>query len=110
MNYSSDVLKWLLENYKRLSTKSPRLFRVWQIIGMTCALVTGVPLFLQQLDMFLGFHIPLPDIVNHWVVRVVFWCGLIVKLMAKLPTSDTPTMVSDEKKKAVYPFTNQINK
>lgn len=107
MNYNSDILAWLVENYKRFSVKSPRLFQVWQAIGMTCALITGIPLFLQQLDIFLGFHIPLPDVVNHWVVRVVFWCGFVVKMMAKLPTAETPTQVSDVKQTNVYPFTTK---
>lgn len=106
MKFNSDVIAWLVENWKRWSTKSPTFFRVWQTIGSVCALVTGIPLALQQADMFLGFHIPLPDLVNHWMMRVVFACGLVVKLMTKLPT-----VQSAEQSPETHPYTiNQINK
>lgn len=90
MKYNSDILAFLVESYKRLSAKSPRIFQVWQAIGMIAALITGIPLFLQQVEMFTGLQLPLPDVVNHWITRVVFWCGLVVKLMAKLPVSTPP--------------------
>lgn len=88
MQPSSDVMAFLVELYKRMSLKSPAFFQVLQTLGMIAALITGIPLFLQQLSMFTGMEINLPGPVNGMFVRVVFWCGLVVKLMAKLPVTD----------------------
>jgi len=91
MKYQTDLSAFLIEAYQRLSLKSPRFFQVLQTIGMIAALLTGIPLFIQQLEMFTGLEINLPDVVNGIVIRIVFWCGLIVKIMAKLPVTPPPT-------------------
>jgi hypothetical protein len=102
---SSDVLAFLIESYKRLSAKSPKLFQVWQKVGMIAALITGIPLFIQQVEMFTGLEVPLPDIVNSTLVRVVFWCGLVVKFMGKLPVTTPPEFKPEQ-----HPFTTKNNK
>jgi hypothetical protein len=69
-------------------------------------LITGIPLALQQAEMYLGLKISLPDIVNHWMMRVVFACALVMKVMAKLPTKQ-----SAEQSPETHPYTiKQINK
>lgn len=109
MQPKTDVAAFLLELYQRMSLKSPRFFQVLQAIGMAAALITGIPLFIQQVEMFTGLEIPMPDVVNHWVTRVVFWCGVIVKLMAKLPVVQPPidNGVPVPKKEAL-PFTSAV--
>lgn len=109
--YSNDVAAFLVELYKRMALKSPKFFQVLQAIGMTAALVTGIPLFIQQLEMFTGLKIALPDVVNHWIVRVVFWCGIVIKVMAKLPVTDPSKPVTPDGRIAaarkVMPYTEK---
>jgi hypothetical protein len=111
MQYSNDLIAFLTELYKRMALKSPKFFQVLQAIGMTAALVTGIPLAIQQIEMFTGLKIALPDVVNHWVVRVVFWCGIVVKLMAKLPVTNPARPVTTDGKiaapRVVMPYTEK---
>ncbi len=112
---SSDVWLFLYELYKRMALKSPKFFQVLQTIGMVVALITGIPLAIQQAEMFLGLKIALPEVVNHWMVRVVFACGLIVKIMAKLPVIDSSSYTQQTNNGAaapkyeVLPFTSNVN-
>jgi hypothetical protein len=77
---------------------------------MAAALITGIPLFIQQIEMFTGLKIALPDVVNHWVVRVVFWCGVVVKVMAKLPVHQPPIDNGEPvPKKQALPFTSKAD-
>jgi hypothetical protein len=111
MQPSTDVAAFLVELYKRMSLKSPRFFQILQAIGMAAALITGIPLFIQQVEMFTGLHIALPDVVNHWVTRVIFWCGVMVKIMAKLPVHQPPTDHGEPvTKKEALPFTSVADK
>lgn len=111
MQQSSDITAFLVELYKRMSLKSPKFFQVLQGIGMVAALVTGIPLFLQQIEMFTGMKITLPEIVNSTLIRIVFWCGVIVKVMAKLPVSDPDKPVTNTGRIAaprkVMPYTDK---
>lgn len=100
METKNMVWAFIVESYKRLSAKSPRLFQVWQAIGMVAALITGIPLAIQQFEMATGIHIELPDIVNSTLIRVVFFCGVVVKFMGKLPVITPP-----EQKPEEHPFT-----
>jgi hypothetical protein len=111
MKPNTDVAAFLIEMYKRMSLKSPRFFQILQAVGMAAALITGIPLFIQQIEMFTGLKIALPDVVNHWVVRVVFWCGVVVKVMAKLPVHQPPIEDGEKIPKAeALPFTTAANK
>jgi len=108
MQQKTDIWAFLLESYQRLFLKSPKLFQIWQRIGTLAALLTGIPLAIQQFELFTGVQIKLPEMVNHWMIRVLFGCGLVMKFMAKLPVTQPP--VEDEKevsKVEALPFTSK---
>jgi len=108
MQQKTDIWAFLLESYQRLFLKSPKLFQVWQRIGTFAALLTGIPLAIQQFELLTGISIKLPELINHWMMRVVFASGIVMKFMAKLPVTQPP--VEDEKevsKVEALPFTSK---
>lgn len=113
-----NVWEFLLEFYKRMALKSPKFFQILQTIGMIAAIVTGLPLAIQQFEMFTGIKVfeSLPEVVNSTFIRVVFFCGVIVKIMAKLPVvyptqTNTPVSKSDGStvaKSEALPYTANV--
>lgn len=113
MQFSTDLGKFLVELWQRMSLKSPKFFQVVQGIGMAAALITGIPLAIQQFSMITGVEIALPDVVNFWVIRVIFWCGVVTKIIGKLPVTSTDRPVTSdgkvEAKTEVLPYTAKVD-
>lgn len=111
MQQQSDVWAFIIEAYKRMSLKSPKFFQVIQAIGMIAAFITGIPLAIQQFEMTFGVHIdlPFPEAVNSTWIRVVFFCGVLAKIIAKLPVVDPKKPVdasgNTQPVHAVMPYT-----
>lgn len=111
MEQRSDIMAFLQETIQRMAAKSPVFFQVYQAIGKYASLITGIPLFLQQIQLATGMSISLPEVVNSWVIRAIFWAGVVMWWMAKMPVKDPskPTDKNDNElpKSQVMPFTVQ---
>ena len=107
MKPTTDVMAWLIEFIKRFSLKSPRFFQVFQTIGLIAGLITGIPLFLEQLQG-LGINIPLPEVWVRVQSKVIAAAAGVMWLMAKLPVNQPPTDNGQPvPKKEALPFTEK---
>lgn len=111
MQQQTDVWAFLIETYKRMSLKSPHYFQVVQTIGTIAALISGIPLAIQQFELATGAHIDMPELTNGIFIRVLFWCGILTKIIAKLPVTDPAKPVDAQglvqSKHDVMPFTQK---
>lgn len=88
MNTNPMVIKFIQEFFQRLFTKSPKFFRVWQLLLSIATIVTGLPELLQYL------HITLPPslaILENQTVSIATSAAL---LMTLLTTQSKPVGVT----------------
>lgn len=81
------VLAFIQENLQRLFTKSPTFFKVWTFISGALVLITGLPAFIDMLNIN-GFHIP--DLWNEAVTKSVGYASSGILLMSLLTTQSPP--------------------
>lgn len=79
----SPLLDFLKEIVLRFSTKSPKFFKIWQIVSGVFVVITGVPEVLNLLD------IHLPDLFNDKLELIVKWASRGIFLMAAMTTQST---------------------
>lgn len=98
MKPSNSVKAWLVENYTRLKLKTPKVFQVWQTIGVILLLVTGIPEFLKQLYEETGIDVwtMLPDAVKVLASKTIAVAGLVIKIMSKLHVISTEVAKNNE--------------
>lgn len=83
MQQQNPLLAFLQESLQRLFKKSPKFFRIWQIVLGFTALVTGLPALLES------FGIVLPEaltILQNKIIGAITFGGAI---MTMLSTSST---------------------
>lgn len=82
------ILAFLQEMFQRFATRSPRFFKIWQVVTAVATLVTGVPEFLA----FIG--VTLPESLTVLQDRVVgaFSTGLFI--MSMMTTQSKPVGVT----------------
>lgn len=84
------LIAWLSENLNRLFAKSPKFFRVWQIIAVVLVLITGLPQLFEQFD------INLPTLWNDRVNSAIAWASRGLLLMSLLSVQSKPIGVTDD--------------
>lgn len=101
-------ISFLQELFTRLATKSPKFFKIFQIISGALVMVTGLPGFFEQIG------VNLPDYLMMFQNKLVAYAA-VGSLFASLLTTQSkivgktdngePIKQTDEKK---LPFTAQI--
>lgn len=86
---NNQFLNFVAELIKRFATKSPKFFKVLQIILGAVTAVTGLPELLTWLS------IPLPAWMTYLSNSGVAWATLSAFLMALLP-ADTPVVAQTQ--------------
>ena len=90
---NANVLTFLQENLQRLFVKSPLFFRIWMFISGALVLITGVPDFINMLNIN-GFVIP--DLWNDAVTTAVGWASRGVFLISLLTSQSKPAAITDQ--------------
>lgn len=111
---NANILTFLKESLQRLFAKSPKFFKVWQIVSGILVLITGIPELINSLP----FHVTIPDLWNARVTEAVAWASRAALFMSLLTTQSTPIGVTDEGKGNVLkatdsdklPFTAAVEK
>jgi hypothetical protein len=83
---------FLIEIYKRFSSKSPRFFVVMQWVSMIAFVVTGLPGVLQEMGVVL------PGAWAEVQSKVIGWASAIAYFISKMPVADPSGLPFTEKK------------
>lgn len=104
-------ISFLQEIFKRLVSKSPKFFIVWQWIFGALTAVAGIPSLIVEA----GWHLPAP--FDSLLTKVVAVVSALVWFMSKLPVDTQPVVLTADgevlKKAAnakALPFTSQDDK
>ncbi|HEY9340757.1 MAG TPA: hypothetical protein VIQ23_04200 [Hanamia sp.] len=92
---NANVLNWLRENLQRLFVKSPLFFKIWTIIFGALVLITGVPDFINMLDIN---GITIPNLWDDAITKAVAWASRGGFIMSMLTTQSNPTAITDQGK------------
>lgn len=80
MYTDNQLINWIVEMFKRLSSKSPKFFKVWKIITGIPVLIIALPNALQLLN------IHLPQVFDKHVQDIVGWAASAMFFMSFLPS------------------------
>ncbi len=84
---TNPLIAWIQENFLRLTAKSPKFFKIWQVI-------TGIPVLLIALPEALRIlNIQLPQVFAQHVQTIVAYATTGMFLMAFLPSQSQPVAV-----------------
>lgn len=86
-----NVLTFFQESLQRLFTKSPKFFKIWMFFSGALVLITGVPDFINMLNIN---GVSIPDLWNAKVTLAVGWASRAVFFMSLLTTQSTPVGVT----------------
>ena len=86
---SNPLILWFIETLNRIFTKSPKFFRIWQMVAGAVALVGWIPSTLE----LVGIAIPEP--YTGTTARIIKWCGTIALFMASLPTQSKVVAIDE---------------
>ncbi len=75
---TNPLIAWIQELFLRLTAKSPKFYKVWQIITGVLVLIVAVPNALQLLN------IHLPQIFDKHIQDVVGWAATTMLFMSFL--------------------------
>lgn len=84
---SNPLIAWLKESILRLSTKSPKFFKIWQLISGALVIITGLP------DALHLMNIQIPDVWDESVTKAVAWASRGIFLMSMMTTQSTPVAI-----------------
>lgn len=90
MPQNNQLINFLQELIQRFATKSPKFFRVWQLLLSVLTAVTGLPEALQAL------HITLPGSLSILQNSTVAWASSAALVMSMLTTQSKPTAVKED--------------
>lgn len=102
---NSQLLNWIKELMSRLSSETPKFFKVLQVIAGVITLVAGLPEIMHQNNL------EFPALWSPYANKIISLCGGLTLLIAQLSTKSTLVGVqasgdvlkkTDEKK---LPFT-----
>ena len=77
------IKQWLQESFQRMAMKSPKFFRIWQIISGLCTMATGIPYLLVQ------FNITLPEPLASLSNKALLFFSAGAWFMAQFPIKNT---------------------
>jgi len=80
---TNPLLAYLQELFLRLSTKSPKFFKIIQLVSAIATLVTGLP------GLFSELGIKLPDWATVLQSKTIAFATLTALFISKLPTQST---------------------
>lgn len=102
------LLKWLQENFTRLSTKSPLFFKIWMGVSGALVLITWLPdlLLIAKIDIGPVFSEHM-NIAVKWASTGIFWMSLLSTQSQPVAVSNSGDLLEkkDEKK---LPFTTKV--
>lgn len=105
---NTNILAFVQETLQRLFNKSPKFFKVWNLINAVVAVVAGIPALLIQLDIILP-----PD--KHWVAVLIklsatagTWGYLMGKLSVERPVVTQEGLVVEPKKEIALAYTDKV--
>lgn len=75
---------WLVENFKRIATKSPKFFQIWSWISGLLTALTGLPVFIHSIAA--TAHLQLPEAWTAIENRSVALLAAGVFFMSLFPT------------------------
>lgn len=110
MDQNNSLLLFFQEIMKRLFSKSPKFFKIWQILAASTSAVTGLPGFITMLG------IQLPPVLLTLENKTVAIAGLMAWFIARMPIQSPAIVVTTDGalvKKAddsATPFTAQTEK
>jgi hypothetical protein len=87
---NQQLLNWLKENLSRLFTKSPKFFRIWNLIGALLTIICGIPLLLKQCG------IELDEPLNSLSNKLVTGAGIAMFWMTKLTSQSAPVSITQQ--------------
>lgn len=87
---NSQLWLYLVELIKRWGSKSPKFFKVINVISLVTTILTGLPGLLQQ------FNVTLPDWASVLQNKVVAIASLVAFIISKLPVESTPVAVTEQ--------------
>ncbi len=88
MHTKPDVLAFLQELLQRISAKSPKFFKVIQVVTLALGLITGIPEFLQQINVALPPEI---DVLASKVIAGAAWGAWFISLLTVQRTASVTT-------------------
>ncbi len=106
-NQPNMLIAFLQEMLQRFFTKSPKFFRIWQLITGLAAAVTGIP------EALAYFHIDLPSSLAILSSKFIAAVSTGMFIMSALTTQSKATSVTSdgivlkETDKGKLPFTSQ---
>lgn len=74
------LIAWLKETLQRFATKSPKFFRIWQIVAGIATALTGLPALLAY------YNIPLPEFLTVLQNKYAGFFALGLFIMSLLPS------------------------
>jgi len=90
MNTNNPLITWVQEMFLRLTSKSPKFFKIWKIILGIPVLIIALPNALQILN------IHLPQVFSAKIQDIVGWATTAALFMSFLPTQSTPVAVDQK--------------
>lgn len=112
---SFKLLTWIVETFKRLSTKSPAYFKVWNIINILLVVIGLVPDALDFFDITLPADQKWAKVLGKFMIA----CGSYGYLNSKLSVDRSVVTKSgvilipenskgEEKKPVTLPYTDKL--
>lgn len=83
------LISFFQELFKRFATKSPKFFRIWQLVLGALTLITGVPELLEY------FNVALPEGVQVLANKAVAMASSGAFVMSLMTTQSTTVGVTD---------------
>lgn len=90
MQQQNPFLAWLQESLQRLFKKSPKFFRIWQMVLGFTVVVTGLPALLT------GWGIELPEALTILQNKVIAYISTGAFIMTQLSTQSTVVGVTPQ--------------
>lgn len=90
MQPSNNILAFLQEMVQRLFLKSPKFFRVWQLISGALVLITGIP------QLLAAFSVKLPEEINNNLTTAIGWASRGIFIMSLMTTQSKPAAIDSE--------------
>lgn len=95
---TNPIIAWLSETLQRLFSKSPKYFKIWNIILAALALIPQIPSFLALV------HITVPTPWSETINNVISIAAGAAFFMSKLTVKDATAIASDPETNKL-PFT-----
>lgn len=105
-------IQWLVENFKRLTAKSPLFFKIWTGLAGVLMALTGLPAFINTILPMANITFPpawvgMENHIISWIATGVFFMSLF-PAQGNLNSISPQGVVNKQVNPDKLPFTNNV--